>query len=669
MSMMDGKQFTKLTEVGKGKVIMTKDETKYLDAKKAYYSGSPIMSDAEFDSLEEKLRLVKSPVVEIVGEPSKGLKNDRVKFKHFSPMLSLAKISADKDNNPPIIEFIKWWKKVGMPGMLEVTPKYDGNAVSIQYVNGKLTLGLTRGDGELGQDITDKIMRLAPCSIDLDGKLEIRGEMLMPIDVFEVKYANFKNPRNLVAGILSSKTVDWDMVKDLHFVPYEIKNIQKDGFFYFIEEPLNILNRNGFRHLPQIEYCQMDAEGVNGRYIGREFTAIFGTHLNRRDKSNYQLDGIVFKICDSDTRRNLGDNGHHPEWAKAVKFAPRLTITTIKDIEWILGKVGSFTPVAILEPVLLDGSMVSKCSLHNYGNVVNGKLFPGAEISLKKAGDIIPQVEMIIKPSLLTDYKFPTECPFCGEALVFDDIRMMCSNRDCGGLSKKKFKQVADLLEMDFFGEKTIEKIYDSGIETVFDLLDPNMFNEENLVETGLFKSGKILDRLIYQVRQIKEIPLWKVVIFSGINNLGGTVSKQIAKMVSGEEYTSFGLQKDFFERFAEGEPHRIELEENINKLKKIGINIKTDDKFTKVEQELKVKDMDRFIVEMTGSPKLAGWKTKEEFMLEANNYAEVIQDKLGKNTNYLICDDYEATTAKMDKANKLGVGIITYADFMKKIK
>ena len=381
---------------------MNDREKLYLEAKKAYYQGKPIMTDERFDQLEAELKEYGSSVIEIVGIPS-GMTNERVKFPHLTPMLSLAKIHADKDNNPPIEEFTKWWKKVGSPMSIEKSPKYDGNSVNIIYEKGKLKTALTRGDGAEGSDITEKVKTLVPNEIDLLGTVEIRGEMLMPVRTFKsnARYHKFANARNLVAGILGAQqSTDWEMVADLEFIPYEVRIINKTNF-EFLDEPVEFFKRSNFKWLPDIELCQIDADGMNGRYVSRELKVIFQKAVDVRDDYKYQLDGVVFKVCESTERKKLGNNTseHHPLWAMAVKFAPKLTTTTINDITWTMGKTGNFTPVAILEPVELDGSIVSKASMYNYGWVKEHEAYPGAIVSLCKRGDIIPAIDSIIEKS------------------------------------------------------------------------------------------------------------------------------------------------------------------------------------------------------------------------------------------------------------------------------
>ena len=216
---------------------------------------------------------------------------------------------------------------------------------------------------------------------------------------------------------------------------------------------------------------------------------------------------------------------------------------------------------------------------------------------------------------------------------------------------------------MDFFGGKTVEKIFDAGIENVIDLLNFNLFNKETMIASGLFKDGKTLDRLIYQVRQVKEIPLWKVICFVGVDNLGETVSKQIAKMVTDQEYSKVGLQRDFFDKFEIGEHHRDILNNFIMNLEYYGIRVITDKIEEIVEED---KTMNAYSVELTGSPKTAGWKTKDEFLAEASKHAIVHQvKKLDASTNYLITDNLDSTTSKMTTASKLGVKTVTYSEFM----
>lgn len=634
---------------------MTKDEKLYLNAKDAYYNDMPIMSDAEFDALELKLKQLGSVVIENVGASVTGNK-----VKHLSPMLSLSKFTIEKEVSEALENsFLQFFKNI-KNNIIEVSPKYDGNAVSVQYIDGKLYKAISRGNGIEGQDITNKLT--LPKTINSkysDCNIEIRGEVVMKLSDFNKYYSNFKNPRNLVAGFLAKKDITNLNLNHLVFIPYEVKYINKHtNKFTYENEIQKFLKAQGFKYLPLTEIYNLNNVTLND---------IHKTFTKHRETIDFQLDGFVIKAYHNNDRLLLGENNHHPKWAIAIKFPPKLTITKIKDIKWTIGKQGVFTPIAILDPVDLDGSTISKCSLHNYANVISNRLYPGAEISLKKAGDIIPQIELVIKQSELKKYNIPTKCPYCNSELKTDDVRLYCANNLCPGTNKSLFTKNIALFEIDYFGGKTLEKIYEGGIVNPLDLLDPEIFNEDFLNDIGFKYGSSSATRLLNEIKKVQEIELWKLIIMTNVPNLGEKAAKEIEKMLSKEEWSSYGLQNSFFEMFSSDTIYSKRLEEMKDKIFNLNLKIKSKETLNKTKSISSNKKL--LTIELTGSPKIYGYKTKQEFLDECKKYVDLNSLELKATTDYLVCEDYNDNSSKMKKANKLGVKIITYDEFLNQIR
>lgn len=354
---------------------MTKQEL-YIKAKEAYYAGNPIMSDAEFDALEEE-----------VGVGKVGAVDPDAKFSHPTKMLSLSKFQADKTTGEaPTKNALEWMRNIcnfiRKPLEFEVTCKYDGNSGNCIYIDGKLSQVLTRGDGFKGRDITDKVRHLIPETIGIkNGIVEVRGEVIMKKSVFKTQYeGRFANPRNLVAGILGRD--DDEMIDDLSFVAYDMKY---DGKFGDIAD-INKLGFNKFDKPFQTIF----------KYGKDNFDELFKEMVKVREESNFPLDGFVLKTP-VEYRSVLGENDHDPEWGKAIKFKPVGVETEIVDIEWNIGKTGEFTPKAILKPIDVDGSTISKVTMYNAGYVVSNNIKIGTRVRIAKSGDIIPQIIEIFK--------------------------------------------------------------------------------------------------------------------------------------------------------------------------------------------------------------------------------------------------------------------------------
>lgn len=350
----------------------------YIKAKEAYYQGNPIMSDEEFDNLEQEIRN-SGKLEEMVGAKDKD-----EKFPHPTKMLSLSKFQADKTTGAaPTEQFEKWLAAFPFKtNHLMVTCKYDGNSGNCIYENGRLKQVLSRGDGFYGRDITTKIRPLMPDTIKYDdGIMEVRGEVIMRKSVFEKKYKDkFANPRNLVAGILGRD--DNEMIEDLEFIAYDAKY---KGEYLILEE----INEMGFNKNYKPFQTIFDVDFDDFGILFQEMKAI-------REKEDFPLDGFVLKLC-STYRNIVGENDHDPNWGKAIKFKPVGATTEIVDIEWNIGRTGEFIPKAILKPIDIDGSTVSKVALYNAGYVVNNNIQPGTKIRVAKAGDIIPQIIEVFK--------------------------------------------------------------------------------------------------------------------------------------------------------------------------------------------------------------------------------------------------------------------------------
>lgn len=622
---------------------MTDLEKLYLKSKKSYYTGTSSLSDDEFDRLEAELKALNSSVVNLVGFNDM---NRNAKFIHPSSMLSLAKHQATIDGIPPIEATLKWMNNLNQD-YFEATPKFDGNAVNVIYKNGKLDAILSRGDGTSGRDYTNKLYNSVPSEINSNGFniIEIRGEVTIKTSIFEAKYSEFKNERNFVAGVLNRDDNKKSVLDDLIFMAIEIRGHKSKGDYDFID--IEILKEWGFNK---------SVELLKVIFKASEFEDVYNKMLDYRiNKSPVRLDGFVIKTKEN-TRVSIGENGHDPKWAVAIKFPPQEAVTQIIDIQWNYGKTGAYTPIAIMNPINLDGSIVTRASLFNYGYIRDNKCYPGAIVSIAKSGDIIPIIQNIVSPSTSTEVFHPVHCLHCGKELIIDNnIHLICNNENCEGKLLYKFEYAFNQLEIIGSGIAMIKSIWNSGIRNVIDILDKTKFNKDILLSNGQFKEGKILENLLNEVSKIKEIHLDKLILLLGFDGMGKTTSLEVAKFISGQKYSFHSLEKKVVNGFNIGDEKRNLVDEALEILKLNNINI-----IYPIVVDKSIK-----IVELTGSPKTAGFKSKSEFIefLKTKGY---INGKLDKNTSYLITDDLNSTSSKMKRAEKNGVKIITYENFIK---
>jgi DNA ligase (NAD+) len=469
-------------------MIQKEIEELYLQAKEAYYAGEPIMSDDEFDRLEQSLRDEGSEVIEVVGATDRNLK-----FQHLSPMVSLAKAQADLDGTPPVAQLKKWFEDFPDDEIFEGTPKYDGNAVNLIYVrdgNGKakLSIAVTRGDKLKGRDVTKKLLKSVPHSLDIDKDVEVRGEVVIPMPIFNAKYSTFKNARNFIAGVLGRDASDETLFEEIEFMGVEVRI--HDGDYEYPKDTQKFFKDHGFNH----------PHGFHVLFTKNEFEATYYKMKDHREKdSPFQLDGFVIKASEG-TRKKMGETGHHPNWAIAVKFPPKEGVTHVIGYKWNIGTTGEITPIVRLEGVDLDGTTIKNVAGFNLGHLIRNKIYPGAKVAIAKAGDIIPQIMKVLEPGNEAEFSYPHECPSCGQPAQIDSIHLYCPNEDCEGKLFKKFLTAMRVLQMKKFGTVTVKTLYDCGFKSVIDIFDTSKFNKDSLVATGKFKPGRTLDMLFEEM-------------------------------------------------------------------------------------------------------------------------------------------------------------------------
>jgi DNA ligase (NAD+) len=605
-------------------------EQLYFQAKEAYYSGEPIMSDDEFDHLEKELITLGSDAPYIVGADDR-----KAKYSHPSPMLSLAKFQATLAGDPPTAQAQSWMDKIGRASF-EISPKYDGNAANAIYQNGELLQVLTRGTGSKGRDITDKVKHNLPQIIGILGTVEVRGEVVIKVSTFNEKYSEFKNPRNYVAGVLNRDENTQEVLADLDFIPLEVKIHSDEGITY--TSP----NLPGFKFHPYVSYIG----GLPG-----QFEDAYAKMLDYRvNTCEYQLDGFVIK-APNDMRPNLGENSHDPNWAVAIKFPPKEAITKIVSISWQYGKTGEVTPVAVMEPVDLDGSTVSRAALFNYGYLKSKGAFPGATVAIAKSGDIIPQITRVVVSGSEENLNVPKNCK-CGSELILRGIHLMCENPTCENVAFNMFSQGINQLDLDGVGGSMIRQLWNAGYRSPVEILNPNKFTRERLFANSDLKPGKLVDNMFKEIEKITELKPAEVVLMLGFPGMGGSSAKQVGNMLSGLKYNFSGLEKNVISGFEPGEKKRELYESAIAEISQ----------FINIAMPEKIAD-DAIPYEMTGSPKSFGFKTKEEFVAAAK--AKGFYHASLKEAKVLFVDDLNTSSNKMKTAQSKGVKVMLYSEIL----
>lgn len=633
---------------------LQKDEMKYLRAIDAYYDGEPIMTDPEFDILEKRLKDLNSPVINRVGTTKAG------EFSHNTPMLSLDKISVYDNDNLPLDEIDKFINtKKGLT--YEITGKFDGSAINLIYDNtGDLMIGLTRGDGEKGFEITPKVKHFVPTKIDLSffekidfESIEIRGECVCTKKDFDEEFQpNWekwkltkkpKNGRNFVSGILKRDDVNVPVTKKLHMMAFEARLNYSDGTYRHVGKVFDFLESVGFNKIKTPRWYFSTIE---------EFKKSYKNILNYRTNiSPFQLDGMVIKMPVK-VRSELGESSKYPNWAVAIKFPPEQAMSKLLEIENSMrGHLGEIIPVAILEPIDIDGTTVKRATLHNWGRIEDYKIDIGATLILAKGGDIIPGV-CGVAVSTNTVYKRPSVCPCSLKyPTKSDGVHLYCSNKICPSMGVGRLNSGLKVLDRKDIGEATVLLLYNAGIKSIKEIFfkspkDLEMF----LIRSGQFKPGRSLEKIIESIYKKKSYTLAKIIESCKFEGCGESISVQIANYINGLSYDWYGLEKQVVEILIDSNSEeRKYLASYIEALTAAGISIVSPKKgHTKFE--------------MTNSPVSAGFKTKNEFIefVESHGYEPA---KLNKDCNLLITESLDVNSDKMKKAKQLGIPIKTYSE------
>ncbi|MBI3073379.1 MAG: NAD-dependent DNA ligase LigA [Deltaproteobacteria bacterium] len=464
--------------------------------------GRPEITDAEYDALVRRLKAIapESAVLDELG-PS------RVGFvvTHTNPMLSLDKCyGAD--------ELRAWAEK--FEGDAVVSPKVDGCASSIRYdERGRLVLAATRGDGAQGEDVTANVRRIrnVPKSLRVKHAVEVRGEVYMPLSVFERYRGEFANPRNLAAGALKLKEGDESAEYDLAFLAYDALGLAVETE----ADKLRFLAAHGFS---VVAHEVVSPDGLEAAY---ERVAA------RRAAFDFEIDGVVFKTNRVREQRRLGSTAHHPRYAIAYKLQGDAGETSVVDVEWGVSRTGAITPVAVVAPVVLSGATVTRASLHHAGRFVALGLARGTRVEVMRRGGVIPNVERVVAPGGEPLVE-PTRCPSCGGATRRDGDFLYCAAPEsCTEARVAEFLHFVRILEIEGFGEKLVRQLFERGF--VSDVADIFRLTAETL--SGLERMGDTLAaKLIRAVEARREVGLDLFLRSIGIAELG----KHVAGIVAG---------------------------------------------------------------------------------------------------------------------------------------
>ncbi|RKU38481.1 DNA ligase (NAD(+)) LigA [Candidatus Poribacteria bacterium] len=666
------------TEIEKLRALIRYHEHKY------YIENQPELSDADFDALMRELEALEaadptpippdSPTQRVGGGAELG-----TRLQHRNPMLSLNNSYNEND----LKEFGARVHRLleGAPVEYVTELKIDGLGVSLTYENGVLTQGLTRGDGEYGEDVTNNLrtirsvpLRLAETEAAVPTVLEVRGEVFLPkhrLDEINAQReaegeSPFANPRNAAAGSLRLLDAFITASRPLDLFIYTLN--YAEGFeFATHTESLESMRRWGLKCNPDTA-CHKSIEDVETYYK---------QWVEKRHELPYEVDGIVVKVNRFSQQQTLGTTSKYPRWAIAYKFNAQQAITTIEKIEVQVGRTGTLTPVAILKPVSLAGATITNATLHNEQEIQAKDIRIGDKIVLERAGDVIPKIIEVLTADRTGDehpFEFPDHCPACKTPVqrTEKEVAVRCVNVGCMAQLKRRIAHYASrhALQIEGLGPATITQLVDK--ELVHDVAD--LYTLEVKPLSKLERMGMpSAHNLVRQIEQSKMAPAEKLLFGLGIFHVGETVAELLIENFASLDALSQATPEDIESVKGIG-PQIAEsvstfFSQNqvlLEKLRQAGLHCFTAVAVSAQTQASQTVDsfFDGKTFVVTGS--LDGM-TRSEASNEIKNRGGRVTSSVTSKTDYLIAG--EGAGSKYTKAEELGIPILTETDFFEKLQ
>jgi len=637
-----------------------------------YVHDRPQITDSQYDQLFAELKALEqanpqlitadSPTQRVSEQPVEGFRSVR----HAIPMLSID----NTYNSDELREFDKRVQKgLGSEDYNYVVElKIDGLAISLRFKRGRLVTAATRGNGEVGDDVTANVRTIKAIPLVLLGSripdvLEVRGEVYMPTKAFaelnrlraEAGEPTFANPRNAAAGSLKLLDAKITASRNLSFLAYATGEISQP----LAENHYQTLQ--GFKKLG----LPVNPEIRRARDIDEVIDICLGWS-EKRDSLGYQIDGMVIKVNRFDHQDILGATGRAPRWCISYKFAAEQAETTVESIDVQVGKSGILTPVANLTPVQLAGTTVKRASLHNFDELNRLDVRCGDTVVVEKAGEIIPQVVEVknkLRPKGAVPFKVPKKCPNCGSPVARDEngVYIRCLNLDCLGQLKERLKYFAGRGQMDIenLGEALIEQLVDTGL--VKNFADLYKLQKSELIELERM-AEKSADNVIKAIEASKRQPLWRLIAALGIHHIGGRSAQILAEnfgsldaLMAAEQAALEGIDqigptmaKSVYEYFRDKKNRAV-----TDQLNKLGVKPKRP----KMQRSGKLAGK---TIVVTGTLERFTRQQAEYTIRQAGGKASL---SVSKKTDFVLAG--KEPGSKLDKALKLRVKVIDEKQFL----
>lgn len=624
------------------------------------------ISDYEYDMLQNELKKLEAEYPELIRKDSPTQRVGGEALSVFEKVEHIVQMGSIQDvfSFSEVEQFINTVKQSVDNPHFVVEPKIDGLSVSLEYVNGEFTVGSTRGDGFVGENITQNLKTVMSVPMSISEKLpllEVRGEVYMPKNVFLELVSQqedkgeqpFKNPRNAAAGSLRQKDPKVTAKRKLDIFCFNIQRIVGKELVSH-KQSLDYIKSLGFKTVPGYTLAETFDEV-------RQCIEKIGEN---RFSLPFDIDGVVVKVDSFAQREMLGSTAKTPKWSVAYKFPPEEKQTKLLDIELNVGRTGAITPVAVFEPISLAGTSVSRATLHNQDFIDEKNVSVGDIITVRKAGDIIPEVVCVYEKKSESSFKYPEVCPVCGTPVVRsdDEAAVRCPNVDCPAQIFRSIVHFASkgAMNIDGLGPAIVDALLKSGLIksvadlyklTVQDLLGLENFKDKsanNLINAIEKSKDNSLDRLIFGlgIRNIGQASA-KLLCekFGDIDNIMSATAEEIATIDGFGEVMAESVVKEL------NEPHMIRL---INRLKEYGVNTS----FERIQIDNRFEGM-TFV--LTGTlPTLK----RNDAKLIIEKYGGKASGSVSKKTSYVLAG--EEAGSKLTKAQELGIPIISEDEFLK---
>ena len=645
-----------------------------------YVLDAPEITDAEYDRMMVRLRELEarypdsipadSPTQRVGGRAS----SQFTEVRHLEPLLSLGNVFSAEELRA-FDERVRSGLPAGSKVEYVMEPKIDGLACSLIYENGKLVRAATRGDGVVGENVTANVrtIRSIPLTLKVpEGEavpelLDVRGEVYMPRQAFmrlneqraERGESEFANPRNAAAGSLRQLDPQVTASRSLSFFAYYLVG---EGAQPKHSESLALLARYGFKVSENYKVVENIDEAI--KYIG-DFNEL-------RQGLSYDTDGAVIKVNDVYQQRILGATGKDPRWATAYKYPPEQAETTLEDIDWRVGRTGVLTPTAVLTPVKLSGSVISRATLHNEDFIRAKDIRIGDRVVINKAGEIIPEVLRVVVEKRTGDEKeveIPNVCPECGWRVERqgEEAAIRCTNPHCPALGREGLIHFVsrDAMNIDGCGPSVINALLDAGL--VRDAADLYSLRKEDLLK--LERMGeKSADNLLAALGESKKNELDKLLFALGIRHVGAKVARILATEFGSVEKLQqaqpeeLAQIRDIGDKIAESAVTWLNVPANIDLVERLAAAGLTMT-FTPPASQEDNPFFGKTLV-FTGTMPTLG---RAEAKTMAQDVGAKVSGSVSKKTDYVIAG--AEAGSKLEKAQQLGVTVIDEAEFLRLLK